>query len=265
MIDPPGTITQREQTMAISHRSIGTGTHKVLVLHDWFGTSAGWGDFPDLLDPDAFGYAFLDYRGYGERIDVDGEFTLAEIAADALALADQLGWDTFSLVGHSMGAKAAQRILAEAPTRVRRLAAVAPVPASAYPLEGDAHELFHGAVQYPANRRAILDLVTGHRACGRWLDRMTARSVAGSRPEAFAGYLADWTTQDFAAKVAGSPLPVGVFVGEHDPALSAELMRHTWLEHYPNAGLTVLANSGHYPMHEIPVAFATALEAFLRA
>lgn len=264
MIDPPGTITQREQTMTISHRTVGTGPHKVLVLHDWFGTSAGWGEFPDLLDPDTFGYAFLDYRGYGERIAVDGEFTLAEIAADALALVDQLGWDTFSLVGHSMGAKAAQRILADAPARVRRLAAVAPVPASAYPLEGEAHELFHGAVQYPANRRAILDLVTGHRACGRWLDRMTARSVVGSRPEAFAGYLADWTTQDFAAKVAGSPLPVGVFVGEHDPALSAELMRHTWLTHYPNAELTVLANSGHYPMHEIPVAFATALEAFLR-
>ncbi|MFD0273991.1 alpha/beta fold hydrolase [Kitasatospora sp. NPDC127111] len=251
--------------MTISHRTIGTGEHKVLVLHDWFGTSAGWGQFLDHLDPEAFGYAFLDYRGYGERRDVEGEFTLAEIASDALALADQLGWAEFSVVGHSMGGKAAQRVLAEAPGRVRKLVGVAPVPASAYPLEGDAYDLFHGAAEHAANRRAILDLVTGNRACARWLDAMTARSVAGSRPEAMAGYLQEWSTQDFAAKVAGSTLPVKVFVGEHDPALSAEVMRGTWLAHYPQAELEVLTNSGHYPMHEVPVAFATALEAFLRA
>ncbi|MEV4441454.1 alpha/beta hydrolase [Streptomyces sp. NPDC049577] len=251
--------------MTISHRTLGTGPHKVLVLHDWFGTSAAWGPFLDHLDPEAFGYAFLDYRGYGERLDVPGAFTLAEIAADALALADRLGWDTFSVVGHSMGGKAAQLVLAEAPRRVRKLAGIAPVPASAYPLEGDAHDLFHGAARNPANRRAILDLVTGNRACGRWLDAMTARSVAGSRPEAFASYLTDWSTQDFAAKVAGSTLPVKVFVGEHDLALTPEAMRGTWLAHYPRAELEVLANSGHYPMYEIPVAFATTLEAFLRA
>ncbi|WP_406193833.1 alpha/beta hydrolase [Kitasatospora sp. NBC_01560] len=251
--------------MTLSHRELGTGPHKVLVLHDWFGTTAGWGQFLDHLDDEAFGYAFLDYRGYGERLDVEGEYTLAEIASDALALADRLGWAEFSVVGHSMGGKAAQRVLAEAPGRVRKLVGVTPVPASAYPLEGDAYDLFHGAAGHPANRRAILDLVTGNRACDRWLDAMTARSVAGCRPEAMAGYLRDWTTLDFAAKVAGSTLPVKVFVGEHDPALSAELMRGTWLAHYPQAELEVLGNSGHYPMHEVPVAFATALEAFLRA
>ncbi|MFK0289919.1 alpha/beta fold hydrolase [Streptomyces sp. NPDC090442] len=251
--------------MTISHRTIGTGAHKVLVLHDWFGTSAGWGTFLDHLTPEEFGYAFLDYRGYGERRYVEGEFTLAEITSDALTLADQLGWETFSVVGHSMGGKAAQRVLVEAPRRVRKLVGVAPVPASPYPLEGDAYDLFHGAAQNPANRRVIIDMITGHRASNRWLDAMTNRSVTLSRPEAVAAYLTDWTTQDFAAKVAGHTLPVKVFVGEHDLAINAEAMRATWLKHYPQAELEVLANSGHYPMHELPVAFATALEAFLRA
>ncbi|MFI6447208.1 alpha/beta fold hydrolase [Kitasatospora sp. NPDC050543] len=251
--------------MTVSHRTIGTGAHKVIVLHDWFGTTAGWGPFLDYLDGEAFGYALLDYRGYGQRAEVPGEFTLSEIARDTLDLADRLGWRTFSLVGHSMGGKAAQRVLAEAPERVRKLVGVAPVPACGYPLDGDAYELFHGAARRPANRRAILDLVTGRRANPRWLDQMTARSVADSRPEAVAAYLDDWTTLDFAAKISGSRLPVKVFVGEHDLALSAEAMRGTWLTHYPEAELEVLPNSGHYPMYEVPVAFATALEAFLRA
>ncbi|AUG77974.1 alpha/beta hydrolase [Kitasatospora sp. MMS16-BH015] len=251
--------------MTISHLAVGTGPHKVIALHDWFGTAAGWGPFLDHLDGESFGYAFLDYRGYGERADVPGEFTLAEIAADTLALADQLGWEQFSLIGHSMGGKAAQRVLAEAPGRVRKLVGVTPVPASAYPLEGEAYELFHGAAAEPGNRRAILDLVTGQRATGTWLDALTARSVAGSRPEAFGAYLTDWSTQDFADRIAGSPLPVKVYVGEHDLALTPELMAATWLAHYPAAELEVLPNSGHYPMHEVPVAFATSLEAFLRS
>ncbi|MFD9481580.1 hypothetical protein [Streptomyces nojiriensis] len=28
--------------MAIAHRRIGTGPVRVIVLHDWFGTSANW-------------------------------------------------------------------------------------------------------------------------------------------------------------------------------------------------------------------------------
>ncbi|MFJ1704626.1 alpha/beta fold hydrolase [Kitasatospora sp. NPDC088346] len=250
--------------MTISHRLIGTGEHRVVVLHDWFGTTLGWGPFLDYLDGDTFSYALLDYRGYGERADVPGDYTLAEIAQDVLALADGLGWERFSLVGHSMGAKAAQRVLVEAPHRIRRLAGVAPVPASAYPLDADAHALFHGAAERPANRRAIIDLVTGRRANGAWLDGMTARSVAQSRPEAVEAYLTDWTTQDFAAKIAGSRLPVRVFIGEHDLALTEPVMQATWLSHYPDSSLEVLPNSGHYPMYELPVAFATALEDFLR-
>ncbi|MFJ9520905.1 alpha/beta fold hydrolase [Kitasatospora sp. NPDC101801] len=249
--------------MTITHRLVGEGAQRVLVLHDWFGTSAGWGPFLDYLDGTAFSYAFLDYRGYGERADVPGDYTLAEIALDALALADQLGWDRFSLVGHSMGGKAAQQVLALAPDRVERLAGLTPVPAGAYPL-GDAFDLFHGAAAHPANRRAILDLVTGQRATGVWLDRMTAQSVQGSRPEAFAAYLDDWTTVDLAPKVTGLPLPARAFVGEHDLALTTELYRRTWLTHYPNGDLELLPNTGHYPMYEIPVALATTLERFLR-
>ncbi|MEV7061085.1 hypothetical protein AB0N95_37300 [Streptomyces microflavus] len=81
---------ERKSAMSIPHRLIGLGDHKVLVLHDWFGTSTGWGPFLDYLDGDTFSYAFLDYRGYGDRKHVTGTYTLAEIAEDALALADEL-------------------------------------------------------------------------------------------------------------------------------------------------------------------------------
>ena len=52
-------------------------------------------------------------------------------------------------------------------------------------------------------------------------------------------------------------------MGEHDPALSAQVMEQTWLAFYPNAELEVLANAGHYPMLETPAALAASIEEFL--
>ncbi|MFI2607171.1 alpha/beta fold hydrolase [Kitasatospora sp. NPDC018619] len=249
--------------MTLPHRLIGTGDHHVLVLHDWFGTSAGWGPFLDYLDGDAFSYALLDYRGYGRRKDVPGAYTLAEIASDALALADRLGWDRFSLVGHSMGGKAVQQVLAEAPLRVRKLVGVAPVPAGAYPMDAAAEALFFGAAGDREKRFAILDLVTGQRAGRVWLDRMVDQSLRESTPEAFGAYVRDWATADLRRRIDGNPVPVKVIVGEHDLALTAEVMRGTFLTHYPNAELEELAGSGHYPMYEAPVALAASVEGFL--
>lgn len=71
------------------------------MLHEWFGTSSGWGPFLDYLDGDTLSYAFLDHRGYGERKTVTGAYTLAEIADDALVLAGEPGWENFSLIGHT--------------------------------------------------------------------------------------------------------------------------------------------------------------------
>ncbi|MER5873777.1 alpha/beta hydrolase [Streptomyces sp. NPDC002044] len=249
--------------MAIAHRRIGTGPVRVIVLHDWFGTCATWGSVLDHLDPEGFSYVFLDYRGYGDRRDVAGRYSLAEIADDVLELADQLGWDTFSLLGHSMGGKAAQQVLVRAPERIEKLIGTAPVPAAPYAMDDATHALFYGAAEDPDKRRAILDLVTGHRVSRHWLERMVAHSLAASRPEAFAGYLASWQPLDLSSAVKGNTVPVLVLIGEHDLALTAEVMRGTWQVWYPNCRIRTLPGTGHYPPQETPVAFATAVEAFL--
>ncbi|MFJ7158969.1 alpha/beta fold hydrolase [Streptomyces sp. NPDC101118] len=250
--------------MAIAHRTVGTGPNHVIVLHDWFGTSANWGSVLDYLDPDTFTYAFPDYRGYGLRKDETGRYTLPEIADDVLALADELGWATFSLVGHSMGGKAIQQVLVRAPERVERLVGLAPVPAAPYEMDDATHALFHGAAEDPAKRLAILDLVTGNRASRHWLDRMVRHSLEVSRPEAFGGYLASWQSLDLSTAVKGSTVPVLVLVGQYDLALTADVMRATWQVWYPNCEIRVVPGAGHYPMHETPVALATEVEAFLR-
>jgi pimeloyl-ACP methyl ester carboxylesterase len=88
-------------------------------------------------------------------------------------------------------------------------------------------------------------------------------SLDNSTVPAFGAYLESWAREDFSDRVRGNPVPVKVIVGEHDPALSAQVMEQTYLALLPNAELEVLANAGHYPMFETPVALATVMEEFL--
>jgi pimeloyl-ACP methyl ester carboxylesterase len=249
--------------MALRPVVVGTGPRRVLALHGWFGSAAGWGSFAELFDGDRFSVAFLDYRGYGTRRGETGDFTLAEIAGDALAAADELGWSEFVVMGHSMGGSAMQRVLADAPDRVQALVGISPVPSTGVPFDDQGWQLFSSAAEDRGSRSAIIDLTTGNRLSASWVERMVQHSVDQSDVAAFGSYLTAWAHTDFSAEVRGNGVPVLCVVGEHDPALGAPVMEQTYLEQYPNATLEVLPNAGHYAMFETPVALYTCVERYL--
>lgn len=249
--------------MADGYTLIGEGEHPVIVVHGWFGSAAAWAPVYPHLDTSAFTYVFCDLRGYGSRKSVGGEHTLAEAASDVLAVADEVGLDRFSLAGHSMGGTVVQRVLADAPERVRSLVGISPVPASGVPFDDEGWALFSGAAANPDNRRAIIDLTTGGRLTGVWLDAMVRHSLDNAEDTAIADYLLAWAKTDFHTEIEGSEVPVKVIVGEHDPALGEPTMRATFAQWYPRCDIEVLANCGHYAMDETPVALVTSMEAFL--
>ena len=218
----------------------------------------------DFLDTDTFTYAFVDYRGYGKSKDITGDYTMAEISVDTIALADHLGWQNFHLIGHSMGGMAVQRVAVDATARVKSVIALTPVPASGVTFDDETWALFEGAIDEPEKRTAVTDFGTGGRLTQRWLDMMTRNSLANSTTEAFRGYLTAWAKTDFAAETDGLETPFFVIIGHHEGPLSADFMRETFLKWYPNARLETIDNAGHYPMYETPVVLATMLEAFLK-
>ena len=245
-------------------RKIGSGEHHVLCLHGWFGSAEGWGFWPEVADQAHYTWWFPEMRGYGERKSETGAFTMKEYAADALVLADAEGIDRFSILGHSMGGKAGAALLAQAgPERVRALAGISPVPPPPTPLDADGEKLFFGAPERDENRRAIIDFTTGGRYGAGWLDDMVAFSRQASTVAAFTGAVHSWVRDDYLADVGNPQVPVAVIVGEHDPALSAEVMRQSWLQFCANAELIELAACGHYAMYEVPVVLAMVVERFL--
>ena len=248
--------------MAIPELGSGQGPVKGIALNGWVGSAGGgWGGYPDLIDGAKYSVAFLDYRGYGARLDVDGPYTAEAVSEDTLALADQLGWDSFTLVGHSMGGVFIQRVYADAPDRVNAMIGIAPVHSTPFPWDDDSWALFDGAAQEDGNRFGIIDFTTGNRNTATWVNKMVAASVENSTREAFGSILTAWGKADFASEVPTSgQVPVTLLVGEHDPALSADFVNGTWLKTYPDAVVEVIPNAGHYPMFEAPVNFTTLVE-----
>jgi len=80
-----------------------------------------------------------DLRGLGRTEVPPGPYTMADYAADALALADHVGWDTFAMVGVSFGGMVAQEVAVTAPERIERLALLCTSPggpnAASFPLQ----------------------------------------------------------------------------------------------------------------------------------
>lgn len=249
--------------MAIGYQLIGDGPAKVLVLHGWFGDETMLDPMRPALSTDAFTYCCMAYRGCGKSKAMSGRYTMDEIAEDALALADRLGWQRFAVLGHSMGGMAAQKVLVKAKERVRGLVAVTPVPATGVPFDDQTWGFFTSAAGSIEARAGIIDFSTGGRLSKTWSQRLARHSWDSADPQAFAAYLPAWAKTDFSAEVRGLATPALVVAGEHDPSLTAEVLKATYLALLPEARLEVLANAGHYPMDEVPVALATSVERFL--
>jgi pimeloyl-ACP methyl ester carboxylesterase len=242
---------------------VGNGPHHVIALSGWMGGSDGWGTMFDAIDRNLFTFVLVDYRGYGLSRERKDGYSFTQAARDVIELADDLGWDRFSLMGHSMGGVAIQRVLLEAPDRIQKLVGISPVPACSSRMDEQRLGFFMGGVADVAIREKVFGVSTGGQLSPVWTQAMAKASMESVEPEAFGAYLREWATVDFSEKVIGQPHPVKVFVGQNDPTLSAALMEQTWLKYYPNSSCEVLANAGHYAMFETPLALGTKVAAFL--
>ena len=101
-------------------RDDGETAEPVLALHGWLDNAASFSPLSTylkrpLLALDVSGHGHSDHRP-------DGVVThLVDHVRDVLAVVDQLGWERFTLMGHSMGAGIACLFAAACPERVSRL------------------------------------------------------------------------------------------------------------------------------------------------
>lgn len=250
-------------TSHLGYAQHGTGPEHVLVMHDWLGDHTTYDAVLPYLDGIAFSYVFVDLRGYGKSMALPGCYTIEEIAADCLQLADNLGWQTFHLIGHSMTGMATQRIAADAPARIKSAVAVCPISAAGNRLNDEAKAFFASTAENDEAFRRLMIFVSGGLS-DMWAQVKLHQNRTTVAPACRAGYLDMLVNTNFVEEVRGLETPFLVIAGEKDPGLGEAAMRETFLAWHPHASLLMIPNCGHYPMQECPPYFATVIESFLR-
>lgn len=105
-------------------RAGGEGGRRVLALHGWLDNAASFVPLAphlpglDLVVPDLPGHGRSDHLPRGM------DYSFAGAVHTVLDIADALGWERFTLLGHSMGAGIASLVTAACPDRVERLVAI---------------------------------------------------------------------------------------------------------------------------------------------
>jgi pimeloyl-ACP methyl ester carboxylesterase len=104
----------------IAYTRRGAG-EPLLLVHGVSGHHAMWGEPFLAALAESFDVVAFDHRGIGRSWRAEHAFTVADLAADALAVLDHLAWDSAHVLGASMGGAVAQELVLARPERVRRL------------------------------------------------------------------------------------------------------------------------------------------------
>jgi pimeloyl-ACP methyl ester carboxylesterase len=249
---------------AIGHDLVGSGAMPVVVLNDWLCDTSTWDGARVYLDVARFTWAFADLRGYGRSRSRSGAFTVAEGASDVLELADVHRWKRFAIVGHSMSSLIALHLAQHNSDRITHAVVITPPPPTGFGaddarLEGS-RALARGDDEM---RSSVLKQRFGNRLSPGWAAYKAARWRASSDPTAASAYVAMFTRDGLPDPTTRIAVPVLAITGEHD----AEPMRGAAVTRAlsplcDRLVVVALADSGHYPMQEMPPLLVAHIERF---
>ena len=214
-------------------------------------------------------------RGHGSssKPTSEDDYSLDIFAADVLGLADELSFDRFTVLGHSMGGMLTQVLVVGAPERVESLILM---DTSHGPLAVDAALVELGVTVAREQGIDVVADVMGASDDGPLTTEAYRRKVAedpgyaemgdrnlrASSAAMFAAMLAQIPEQaDRLVGLASLTMPTLIIVGEQDTPFLGDSARMA--EAIPGARLAVIPGGGHSPQFEAPEAWWAALSAFL--
>src|SRR3954451_13765497 len=193
----------------------------------------------------------FDNRDAGQSSIAEGDYEIADLARDALALADALELDTFHLLGVSMGGAIAQEIALQAPDRVRTLTLAVTFPAgSAYARR--LAEVWSARVAQISHEQHVDELLLLNHSEAFFdnpdmVEFIRTAMLNNPHPqpaEAFARQLGACSRHDTRDRLGSLTMPVHVIGGEHDILLPIWKSREL-AELIPGSKLTVLPGAPH--------------------
>ncbi len=246
--------------MTIGYKTIGKGPQKILFLHGWLSDFTIYNEIIPFFDGDKYTMVFADYRGYGLSKHMTGDYSIEEIAKDVIDLSEELDWRRFHIIGHSMAGMVLQKVACIDKDLLISGIAIAPVPASGFPLDADTAVFFRKSAEDDGVLADLFDALTGKQYSRTFPVQLAKRARPVLSSQAMLGYFAAWTNTDFSQDVAAIDTKILVIAGEHDGAVGPEFLSGTYLKQVKNVEMKTIGGAGHYPMQETPVRLFTLIE-----
>ena len=212
----------------------------------------------------------FDNRDVGQSSMGEGPYEVADMAQDALALADALELDIFHLVGVSMGGAVAQEIALAAPARVRTLTlAVSFAAGSAWGRQ--LAKTWGGRIQKMSREERVDELLLltmsekffENAKAVAWLRDLMLHNPHPQPPEAFARQLDASGRHNAGERLGSLAVPTHVIGAEYDILVPVWKSREL-AEIIPGAELTIVEASPHGINVERAEEFNRAVLEFLR-
>jgi pimeloyl-ACP methyl ester carboxylesterase len=252
----------------------GSGGRPLLVLHGFCGAKENFEGITGPLAERGWHVFVPDQRGHGESAHPVGgsSYSFEHFAADALAIADVLGWTRFALLGHSMGGMTSQLVAIGDPQRLRglvlmdtshkgleidpQLAATGRqiVATGGMPALVEALRRLEGPLETQAHRRLLAER-PGYQ------ELLDAQTLAVSEDMWLAMSEAIFGSPDRLGELRSLAVPTLVIVGEQDAPFLGPSRRMA--EAIPRARLAVVPDAGHSPQLESPDDLMATLSSFL--
>ncbi|MGI5221014.1 3-oxoadipate enol-lactonase [Nocardia sp. CA-290969] len=214
-------------TVELSYRVTGPATAPAVVLLGSLGSDRSMWDPQVAALAGEYEVVAVDLRGHGQSPTGTGDPTVADLAADVLALLDRLGRDAVHLVGLSLGGAVAQWIAAHEPTRVRTLTLLCTSAKFGTPQSW----LDRAAAVRADGTASIAEAVVGRWFTTGLADRDTdliarSRAMVETTPdEGYAACCVALAQFDGRADLARITAPTLVIAGAQDPATTPDDMR----------------------------------------
>lgn len=251
--------------MTIAYEMRGSAGARPLVFVSSLGTDLRiWDDVVSLLSSRYLTLTY-DKRGHGLSDAPPGDYRLDDHVDDLIGLVDELGFETFSLVGVSVGGLISQRCALKHGTRVQAL-----VLCSTAAKIGSA-EAWNERIEHvrSGDMAALAEPVMD-----RWFSpefqkdrpidlRGWRNMFLRSPPAGYAATCATVRDSDLSKVVSAIAAPTLVVAGSEDRSTPPELVQ-SLASAIPGAQFELISGSGHLPSIEQPVQLAGIIERFLK-
>ena len=244
------------------YEDTGGSGEVILFHHGYTGSHDSWPPIVEQLRGE-YRCVMMDARGAGDSAHAPDGYTIEQYAADVIAMADALGIDRFTYVGHSMGGGVGMWLGLTHAARLNRLVLVAPMPTAGIDVPAELRQA-SSKLWYDRD----LDELVRQRMVGAARPEVTDEVTAKGRVDralsvSTGHYEGSWDSMvafDVTDRLGEITTPTLMIVGAADSLARANLEDYLRL---PNATLHAFSRVGHFVPTDVPDEFTVVLRDFM--